>query len=158
MIVSTYVLKFLTQRRYVDTSFHPSAQEERNLNCNRCAVACCTDKHSNKAMVHVSFYRNSKPAPMISLPYLTLVWSRLIEGCWEHLKLCCSLSTCWGPSASEGPQKRDLTMFLEYNTWAGTFRHGLFGLKSKSQYVETQEGRRMEQSRSCAQGSFGIMT
>jgi hypothetical protein len=24
--------------------------------------------------------------------------------------------TCWGPSASEGPQKHDLTMFLEYNT------------------------------------------
>jgi hypothetical protein len=23
---------------------------------------------------------------------------------------------CWGPSASEGPQKHDLTMFLEYNT------------------------------------------
>jgi hypothetical protein len=23
---------------------------------------------------------------------------------------------CWGPSASEGPQKRDFTMFLEYNT------------------------------------------
>jgi hypothetical protein len=23
--------------------------------------------------------------------------------------------TCWGPSASEGPQKHDLTMFLEYN-------------------------------------------
>ena len=23
---------------------------------------------------------------------------------------------CWGPSASEGPQKRDLIMFLEYNT------------------------------------------
>jgi hypothetical protein len=22
---------------------------------------------------------------------------------------------CWGPSASEGPQKHDLTMFLEYN-------------------------------------------
>jgi hypothetical protein len=22
---------------------------------------------------------------------------------------------CWGPSASEGPQKYDLTMFLEYN-------------------------------------------
>ncbi|PWZ25682.1 hypothetical protein Zm00014a_019564 [Zea mays] len=33
-------------------------QEERNLNCNCCAVACSTDKHSNKAMVHVSFYRN----------------------------------------------------------------------------------------------------
>jgi hypothetical protein len=27
-----------------------------------------------------------------------------------------SYETCWGPSASEGPQKRDLTMFLEYNT------------------------------------------
>ena len=25
-------------------------------------------------------------------------------------------SECWGPSASEGPQKHDLTMFLEYNT------------------------------------------
>jgi hypothetical protein len=26
------------------------------------------------------------------------------------------LDGCWGPSISEGPQKRDLTMFLEYNT------------------------------------------
>lgn len=67
-------------------------QEERYLNCNRCALACCTDKHINKAMVHVSFYRNSKPASMISSPYLTLVWSGLIDGCWEHLKLYCSLS------------------------------------------------------------------
>jgi hypothetical protein len=23
---------------------------------------------------------------------------------------------CWGPSAFEGPQKHNLTMFLEYNT------------------------------------------
>ena len=23
--------------------------------------------------------------------------------------------SCWGPSASEGPQKQDLTVFLEYN-------------------------------------------
>jgi hypothetical protein len=22
---------------------------------------------------------------------------------------------CWGPSSSEGPQKQDLTVFLEYN-------------------------------------------
>jgi hypothetical protein len=22
---------------------------------------------------------------------------------------------CWGPSASEGPQKQDLTVFLQYN-------------------------------------------
>jgi hypothetical protein len=34
---------------------------------------------------------------------------------------------CWGPSASEGPQKRDLTMFLKYNTGAGTFGHESFG-------------------------------
>jgi hypothetical protein len=26
-----------------------------------------------------------------------------------------SLLYCWGPSASEGPQKQDLTVFLEYN-------------------------------------------
>jgi hypothetical protein len=32
---------------------------------------------------------------------------------------------CWGPSASEGPQKHDLTMFLEYNTSTGTFGLGL---------------------------------
>jgi hypothetical protein len=25
------------------------------------------------------------------------------------------LIACWGPSASEGPQKHDLTMSLEYN-------------------------------------------
>jgi hypothetical protein len=25
-------------------------------------------------------------------------------------------ASCWGPSSSEGPQKHDLTMFLEYNT------------------------------------------
>jgi hypothetical protein len=60
---------------------------------------------------------------------------------------------CWGPSVSEGPQIRDLTMFLEYNTWAGTF-----GLESKSQCEEAQGKRRMEQSRSCAQGSFDMMT
>jgi hypothetical protein len=66
--------------------------------------------------------------------------------------------TCWGPSASEGPQKHDLTMFLEYNTWAGTFELGPFGLESKSQWEEAQGIRRMEQSRSCAQGSFGMIT
>jgi hypothetical protein len=25
------------------------------------------------------------------------------------------LASCWGPSASEGPQKQDLIVFLEYN-------------------------------------------
>jgi hypothetical protein len=35
-----------------------------------------------------------------------------------HLKLPVCLwndDWCWGPSASEGPQKQDLTVFLEYN-------------------------------------------
>jgi hypothetical protein len=37
---------------------------------------------------------------------------------------------CWGPSASEGPQKRDLTMFSKYasrylrNQVAGIHKHG----------------------------------
>jgi hypothetical protein len=37
---------------------------------------------------------------------------------------------CWGPSASEGPQKRDLTMFFKYasrylrNQVAGIQKHG----------------------------------
>jgi hypothetical protein len=26
-----------------------------------------------------------------------------------------TIEACWGPSASEGPQKQDLTVFLEYN-------------------------------------------
>jgi hypothetical protein len=30
--------------------------------------------------------------------------------------LSLSKKNCWGPSASEGPQKHDLTMFLEYDT------------------------------------------
>jgi hypothetical protein len=55
-------------------------------------------------------------------------------------------ASCWGPSGSEGPQKRDLTMFLEYNTWAGTFGLGPFGLESKSQHEEARGKRRMEQS------------
>jgi hypothetical protein len=59
---------------------------------------------------------------------------------------------CWGPSSSEGPQKHDLTMFLEYNTWAGTF-----GLGSEPQYEKAQRIRRMTQSQSYVQGSFGMI-
>ena len=32
---------------------------------------------------------------------------------------------CWGPSASEGPQKHDLTMFSKWNVWTGIFGIGL---------------------------------
>jgi hypothetical protein len=35
----------------------------------------------------------------------------LTNVCFEKDRPC-----CWGPSASEGPQKYDLTMFLEYDT------------------------------------------
>jgi hypothetical protein len=28
---------------------------------------------------------------------------------------------CWGPSSSEGPQKRNLTMFSKYGLWIGIF-------------------------------------
>jgi hypothetical protein len=59
---------------------------------------------------------------------------------------------CWGPSASEGPQKHDLTMFLEYNTWTGTFRLGL------EPWCEEAQGiRRLAQSRSYVQESFSMM-
>jgi hypothetical protein len=40
----------------------------------------------------------------------------------DHVSICMRCrdinvdAICWGPSSSEGPQKHDLTMFLEYNT------------------------------------------
>jgi hypothetical protein len=34
---------------------------------------------------------------------------------------------CWGPSSSEGPQKRNLTMSSKHGLWTGTF-----GLKIKA--------------------------
>jgi hypothetical protein len=59
---------------------------------------------------------------------------------------------CWGPSASEGPQKHDLTMFLEYNIWTGTF-----GLGLGPRCEEAQGIRRLAQSRSYVQESFDTM-
>jgi hypothetical protein len=32
-----------------------------------------------------------------------------------HDDIVADVNACWGPSASEGPQKQDLTVFLEYN-------------------------------------------
>jgi hypothetical protein len=46
-----------------------------------------------------------------------------------------AVTSCWGPSASEGPQKYDLTMFLEYNVWTG-----IFGPELKPQREEAQKG------------------
>ena len=59
-------------------------------------------------------------------------------------------SHCWGPSAYEGPQKQDLTVFLEFNVWTG-----IFGLKSVSQ--QTRIIRRLIQRRRCEQESFGVI-
>jgi hypothetical protein len=53
------------------------------------------------------------------------------------------LSNMLGAFGFRRSQKRDLTMFLKYNTRSGTFGHGPFGLESKSLYEETQGERRM---------------
>jgi hypothetical protein len=48
---------------------------------------------------------SSLPPPYPSLPHSL-----------SHSPRCLSHRRCWGPLASKGPQKHDLTMFLEYNT------------------------------------------
>jgi hypothetical protein len=47
------------------------------------------------------------------IPSLTAIAAKSTQGppYTDH-----SHTACWGPSASEGPQKHDLTMFLEYDT------------------------------------------
>jgi hypothetical protein len=44
--------------------------------------------------------------------YLDLTYSTAVS---TTLAIEAKNTGCWGPSASEGPQKHDLTMFLEYN-------------------------------------------
>jgi hypothetical protein len=44
------------------------------------------------------------PSPTPSVRLSFHVWNSRVQ------------AYCWGPSSSEGPQKHDLTMFLEYNT------------------------------------------
>jgi hypothetical protein len=56
---------------------------------------------------------------------------------------------CWGPSASEGPQKHDLTVFLEYNVWAG-----IFGLVSEREKLKRYEG--WHSAEAVKQESFGM--
>jgi hypothetical protein len=74
---------------------------------------------------------------------------------WCNAKWCDDMmqyDDSWGPSASEGPQKHDLTMFLEYNTWTG-----IFGLESEPQCEEAQRTRRLAQSQNYVQESFGMI-
>ena len=63
------------------------------------------------------------PIPCSFVLLRLAVWSREPEeqvGTWNlKSQASCALfhfvpnNVCWGPSASEGPQKHDLTMFLE---------------------------------------------
>jgi hypothetical protein len=67
---------------------------------------------------------------------------------------------CWGPSASEGPQKHDLIMFSKWNMWTGIFGIGLWICKSMVRTKLEWDGRRLWRrirwSRSYAQKSFGM--
>jgi hypothetical protein len=85
----------------------------------------------------------------INRVYITLIPSACLKvSTQEQLQF----SVCWGPSSSEGPQKHDLTMFLECNTRTGTFE-----LRSEPQCEEAQRIRRLVQSRSYARGSFDMV-
>ena len=50
---------------------------------------------------------------VIALRNKALEKDKILHSLVEKLKY--SEARCWGPSASEGPQKHDLTMLLEYN-------------------------------------------
>jgi hypothetical protein len=81
----------------------------------------------------------------------TYAWRYSSWSC-VHWNKAWAVTSCWGPSAYEGPQKQDLTIFLEYNAWAG-----IFGLKSVSQQEKTRIIRRFIQRRRCEQESFGMV-
>jgi hypothetical protein len=62
----------------------------------------------------------------------------------------CDLWHCWGPSSSEGPQKRNLIMSSKHGLWTGTF-----GLRIKAYAMRRAwSWRRLSLLWSCAQGSF----
>jgi hypothetical protein len=45
---------------------------------------------------------------------------------------------CWGPSASEGPQKQDLTVFLEYNMCTGILGQVGIAVDRNNMKVDTE--------------------
>jgi hypothetical protein len=70
---------------------------------------------------------------------------------WIHHHKFFLFENCWGPSSSEGPQKRNLTISSKHGLWTGTF-----GLKLKA-YTKRKawSWRRLSLLRSYVQGSFG---
>jgi hypothetical protein len=68
------------------------------------------------------------------------------------LLITSSMTSVGGLRLPKVLKKHDLTMFLEYNTWTGTFELG-----SEPQYEEVQRMRRLAQSRSYVQGTFGMI-
>jgi hypothetical protein len=84
---------------------HVVTLSARNLRSPR-----MTASYSAMLLVHLS---DSKAklrcaAYLYLMPACNVMIAAAPAPAWHHV--------CWGPSASEGPQKHDLTMFLEYNT------------------------------------------
>ena len=110
-------------------------------------------------MVRVSSYLYARRAPNWRVP-------SVIDCCYSskgkvffrrRLKngMCVNFThrkeICWGPSSSEGPQKRNLTMSSKHGLWTGTF-----GLRIKTYTMRRAwSWRRLPLLRSYTQGSFG---
>ena len=72
--------------------------------------------------------------------------------CLDNQSVPNMISTLLGVFVFRRSSKHDLTKFLEYNTWTGTFRLGL------EPWCEEAQGiRRLAQSRSYVQESFSMM-
>jgi hypothetical protein len=81
-----------------------------------------------------------------SKPYI--LFTRTLKTWLVYVRLYC---ICWGPSSSEGPQKRNLTISSKHGLWTGTF-----GLMLKAYPMRRAwSWRRLSLLRSYAQGSFG---
>jgi hypothetical protein len=78
----------------------------------------------------------------------------------QSIQFLIILSICWGPSASEGPQKHDLTMFSKWNMWTGIFGIRLWVykclVKTKLERDGRRSWRRIRGSWSYVQKSFGM--
>jgi hypothetical protein len=71
-------------------------------------------KEHNCMLCEVSIARYTKCILMINLfvSFFTII---LVKVKIVSFRLLFGVDLCWGPSAYEGTQKQDLTVFLEYN-------------------------------------------